>query len=256
MENENKEYEVIREETKFNQELDYQDLIHFNDYLITKRAKTSIFTRIIGAFITILGIYDIVLSITEKKYDVLNIVLNCIFVLFGIAFMFFMTPLMIKLQKRMIRKKITSEFKPMTMKVIVNDEGIGFEMLKEENKEEVIELETEEEDKEESYISNEHARELEYEENHPEETIVEEINAEEDTTLEENAEHPQETDPSVFTIPWGGITKIDDDGKFMFINMVGYQALLIKKNAYDKIDEVVDYAKEKLEDPKRYVEIK
>ncbi len=264
MENENKEYEILEEKAKFTQRLKRDDLIHFNDYLIDKRSKTSIFPKIMGAFIAILGIIGVVEDFTKETKDPFSIVVNILCVIIGVLFIFFMVPFTAKLQKKTIRKKITEDFEDMVMNVIVNDEGIGFEMLEGSGEHRDVidstadETITEETNQNEVQMSNEQARELEHEEANQETTHeIEDVDAviEEENKVEEQEQNTSDY-PNIFTIPWGGITRIDDDGEFMFINMVGYQALLIKKSEYEKIDEVVEYAKEKLQDPKRYVEIK
>lgn len=234
------EYEVYEEKAKFIQTITRDDIIHFNDYLFEKRAKNSIFTKIIGAFFIVLGVMNLVTSITEKNYNAFGMAVDILTIIMGVLFIFVLGPVTLKMQKKTIRKRIGEDFKSMVMRVIVHTEGIGFEMLEDEQPEEIIDTVSVDEQETEE-LTNEQARELEYEES----SNIEEVEATNDDP----------NNPNVFTIPWGGITKIEDDGEFMFINMIGYQALLIKKADYNEIDDVVAFAKEMLQDPKRYVEI-
>lgn len=247
MENETREYEILEEKANFVQRLNRDEMIHFNYYLIESRGKNTIFYRVIGVFIAFLGVLGIIQSITEQKFIVSETILNVVCILCGIYFFFFLNALSIKLQKKAVRKKIDENFKELVMKVVVNDEGIGFELIDDEQKEEIVEgvaLEENDETTEQEEITNP------TEDEEPEEVEAETC---EETEVEPVQDEPNS--PNVFTIPWGGIMRIDDDGDFMFINMVGYQALVIKKADCPNIDEVVEYAKEKLQDEKRYREI-
>lgn len=258
MNNENQNYEILEEKSKFTQMLDVEDLINYNDYIIDRRAKSSIFPKILGAFIVLLGMYDIIQQIIQHSTNVTNYVLNAICIICGLLFVFVLGPMTTKMQKKAIRKNLRANFQNVFMEVTVNNEGISFEVVDGQNstQQEIVE---EEKQNEETtiYMSNEQARELEYEENNQDldentqDESTEEVTEDATTTTEE------EKNPNAFTIPWGGITRIDDDGIYMFINMIGYQSLLIKKSECSNIQEVVEYAKEKLlDDPKRYIEIK
>lgn len=248
------------EKVKFQQTLTPEDLIAYNCYLATKRSKSSLMTRILGLFLIIMGIVDFFRPNPQ-------IVMCIIIIIFGVFGLFFLNPLLLMVQKNTIRKKIAQNYSDVLMNVTVSEEGYSFEVPTDE-----AEKETEEENYYgeihtvkpiDDVISNEEAREQEYEATHSvDDDITEELHeeteeqAEMETAQEEQieAETVQEEQKSqnVFSIPWNGITKIVDDGTYMFINMVGYQAMIIKKSAYDQIEEIVNYSKEKLGDPKRY----
>lgn len=244
MENETKDYEILEEKASFIQRINRDEMIHFNYYIIESRNKGSLFYKIIGAFIALLGVLGIIQSITEKEFVVSDTIINVVCILCGVYFAFFLNGLSIKLQKKAVRKKLDDNFKDLVMKVTVNDEGIGFELIDEEQNEEIIEGSASEESEESS--------EMEETNNLSE---PEEVEAEVCEETEVETTQGETNNSNVFTIPWGGILRIDDDGDFMFINMVGYTSLLIKKADCPNVDEVVLYAKEKLQDEKRYRQI-
>ncbi|MCI6716377.1 MAG: hypothetical protein SOZ32_06150 [Bacilli bacterium] len=238
------------EKVKFQQTLTPEDLIAYNCYLATKRSKSSLMTRILGLFLIIMGIVDF---FRPKP----QIAMCIIIIIFGVFGLFFLNPLLLIIQKNTIRKKIAQNYSDVLMNVTVSEEGYSFEVPTDE-----VEKEKEEENYYgeihtvkpiEEVISNEEAREQEYEVAHPvSDDITEELHEETEEQAEIETAQEEQKPQNVFSIPWNGITKIVDDGTYMFINMVGYQAMIIKKSAYEQIEEIVKYSKEKLGDPKRY----
>lgn len=247
------------EKVKFQQILTPEDLIAYNCYLATKRSKSSLMTRILGLFLIVMGIID--LFRPNPQY-----VMCVLIILFGVFGLFFMNPLLLKAQKNTIRKKISQNYSDVIMNVTVSEEGFSFEVPKDE---------TESDKKEENYYGEIHTvtpidsgleqedaeqtQETAVEQENIErvdETTIDDENVEDNDKIEETNEisESQESQQNVFSIPWNGITKIVDDGTYMFINMMGYQAMLIKKSAYENIDEIIAYSKEKLGDPKKYKE--
>lgn len=244
------------EKVKFQQTLTPEDLIAYNCYLATKRSKSSFMTRILGLFLIIMGIIDFFRPNPQ-------IVMCIVIIIFGVFGLFFLNPLLLMVQKNTIRKRIAQNYSDVIMNVTISEEGYSFE-IPTDKKEEV---------EEENYygeihtvkpindvISNEEAREQEYENtDFIDDDTTEELReeTEEQEEIEAVQEEQEETEnaqkqQNIFSIPWNGITKIVDDETYMFINMVGYQAMIIKKSAYEQIEEVVNYSKEKLGDPKRY----
>lgn len=247
------------EKVQFNQILLPDDLIAYNCYIATKRSKASIMTRVLGIFLIILGVIDLFKE--NPQY------ITCILVIaMGVFGAVFLNPLMLISQKKMIRKKITSEYPPIPMDVTIDDEGITFEIpIEEEQTEEPVryddgdihtvtpieDIPTNNEMREEEYHSEEVSEESEEDcsKSVQEEQVVE-------TNEETQEQEQQKTQKNILPIPWSAIKSIEDDGKYMFINMAGYQAMIIKKDSCENIEEVVEYCKSKLTKPTSYKETK
>jgi len=267
-------YEI---KSDFYQHLDNNDLINYNCYLIEKRAKSSIFSKILGVFIIFLGIYAF-FNVPEGGLKTSDIVKNCIFIVIGIIFVFVLNPLTIRMQRSIIRKKITGNYPEVIMNVVVSNEGISFSVPSDDDTN-VSRENIEPEESSQKEQSNEQAREEEQEqeelltEDSPEGLEEEAIDETKkpvkwiDTLPTEDPEmelcedeNSDETDEQAkeekFTIPWGGIVNIEDDGAYMFVNMVGFQSMLIKKEDCPNLDEVKTYILEKLNNPKQYIEKK
>ena len=58
---------------------------------------------------------------------------------------------------------------------------------------------------------------------------------------------------NALTIPWGGMVKVEEEENYIFINMLGYEAMIMKKSDCEEIEEVIEYIKEKLGDEKKYI---
>lgn len=252
----NEQFEVISD---FEQHLTNEDLVNYNFYLIERRAKSSIFSKILGVFIIFLGVYAF-FNTKEGGLTTGDIVKNCIFIVIGLLFVFLLTPLTIRMQRSIIKKRIIGQYPEVLMKVVVSNEGISFSVPADDKEAEPVdENQPQETPQEESY---EQLREKEYEDETIE-TLPEELE-ENKEPLEETFEEPQEETEEVleepqeekFTVPWGGIINIDDDGTYMFVNMVGFQSMLIKKESCPNLDEVKTYILSKLDNPKNYVEKK
>lgn len=253
------------EKTQFKQILKPDDLIAYNCYVATKRSKSSIMTRVLGVFLIVLGIVDLFKE--DPQY------LTCILVIaMGVFGALILNPLMLASQKKMIRKRISAGYPDVPMDVRINEEGITFEipLEEEEVKEEpkryddgdihtvtpIVDVPSDNEMREEEYhANNEEAKES------TEQEIVEVVetdgeNVEEHNDDEETVLTQEETKPqtNVLPIPWAAIKTIEDDGIYMYINMAGYQSMIIKKSECETIEEVVAYCKEKLSKPTHYIE--
>lgn len=243
------------EQVKFQQNLTPEDLIAYNCYLATRRSNSSLMTRILGLFLIVMGIVDFFRPTPQY-------VMCVVIILFGVFGLFFLNPLLLMVQKNTIRKKITQNFRDVLMNVTVSEDGILFEVPEDEESKQ-------EEKEEENYygeihtvkpvdevMSNEEACEQEAEQISTDEVKEEEIKQETESVEEEVVtEEPfQEENKKIngFMVPWTGITKIVDDGVYMFINMPGFQSMLIKKEACETIEEVIAYCKEKLGNDKKY----
>lgn len=248
------------EKTQFKQILNPDDLIAYNCYIATKRSKSSIMTRVLGVFLIVLGIVDLFKE--DPQY------LTCILVIaMGVFGAVLLNPLMLASQKKMIRKKISADYPAVPMDVTINEEGITFEipLEEEEVKEEpkryddgdihtvtpIVDVPSDNEMREEEYHKNDVDSNERIEETEKVETVDE--NAE---LQEQEEKDAQETKPqtNVLPIPWAAIRNIEDDGIYMYINMAGYQSMIIKKSECETIDEVVLYCKEKLSKPTHYIE--
>ena len=225
---------------KFTQELNAEDLIEYNCHLIEQKAKFSLLVPTIGLFVLVMGIVDL---FAENP----NIVSSILYIFVGLFLMFGFRFVTVALQKKTVRKHIVQNVKKVIMNVRVYNEGIRFEIPEEEvEQEEIVEEEIKEKE-----LTNDELREIErFSE---EEKVNEEIVEEEKVNEEEVKEEPQ---PNAITVPWGGIVKLENTEKYLYVNMVGYQALFIKKESCENIDELITYAKEKLRDDKRFVEKK
>lgn len=223
-ESQNKE-EIISD---FHQYLIDEDMVQYNFYLIEKRIKTSFFTKIVGIFIIFLGVYSF-FNVPETGLGTSDIINNCIFIVFGLFFTFALGPIQLLIQRKIIKKKIIGIYSEVDMHVVVSNEGISFSVPKED--EEINDTISEEE----TILVTKEENDLEINEN---------------TEEEENIS--QEEIDEKFTIPWGGVVNIEDDGRFMFINMVGFQSMLIKKVDCPNIEDVIAYSKQKLGEEKRY----
>ncbi len=225
------EEQVDTTEIKFTQELNTEDLIEYNCHLVEQKAKFSLLVPIVGLFVLVMGIIDLFAENPNYVSSILYIFVG-LFLMFGFKFV------TVYLQKKAVRKHIMQNVNKVIMNVTVFDEGIRFE-IPDEQKEEVVEEPVE--------LSDEELRELD---RHPEEeVVVEEIKEEVEEPVEE-----KQPEPNAITIPWGGIVKLENTEKYLFVNMVGYQALFIKKESCNNIEEVIEYAKDKLRDGKRFVE--
>lgn len=257
------------EKAQFNQILLPDDLIAYNCYIATKRSRASIMTRVLGVFLIILGVIDLFKE--NPQY------ITCILVIaMGVFGAVFLNPLMLISQKKMIRKKITSEYPPIPMDVTINEEGITFEIpIEEEQTEEPVryddgdihivtpieDIPTNNEMREEEYHSEEVQEETEVDssETAQEEQVVETSDdAQEQAETSEEVQEQEEQKPqkNILPIPWAAIKSIEDDGKYMYINMAGYQALIIKKDSCENIEDIVEYCKSKLTKPTSYKETK
>ena len=236
---ENNEIKETKVETEliseFSQELDSNDLLNYNIYRLEKQAKGQLFTKIIGLFIVILGVYSF-FQIPEEGLKTSDIITNCLFIVLGLFFAFAMGPISLALQKRILKKKLTNNYPTVIMNVKVSDEGISFEVLEDEQISEADEpsekIETESEV----------------------ESTQEEQNNE---GIQENAEESNEETENksqAFTVPWGGILNVEDNKAYLFINIVGYSPMIIKQSACTNLDEIKEYIKNKLVDQKRYIE--
>lgn len=77
---------------------------------------------------------------------------------------------------------------------------------------------------------------------------------EEEQKEEETEEVTQTPQANALLIPWGGISQVEEENEYIFINMLGYEAMIIKKSSCEEINEVIEIIKEKLNDPKQYVD--
>ena len=255
------------ENKKFRQNLEAEDLIAFNYYLVDRKAKSSIFPRLIGLFIFILGCMDI-------AKENASIPMCLVTMAIGVFGMLGLVPLSTYMQKKSIRKKLTQANSIVPMDVTVYEEGIRFELPQTDNYEETQEeISVEKADEE---LSDNELRELEYandevveEAEEPQEQI-EEVEAE---VVEEETEEvqeptiakvegerefrsqpkPEENPTNAFTIPWGGMSNVEETNDYLFVNVAGYQTMIIRKDQCDSIDEVIAYIKENLRDHKRYI---
>lgn len=216
---------------EFTQELNTEDLIEYNNHLLEKKSKYSLLIPTIGLFVVVMGIVDL---FDENP----NILSGVLYILVGLFLMFGFRYVTVALQKKTIRKQLINNVRKVVMNVKVYNEGIRFEIPEEEQEEE--------KPKEEVELTNDELRELERNNIEEEPKVEEEVK-------EEEKQQPQ---PNAITVPWGGIVKLEDTEKYLFVNMVGYQALFIKKESCENLEEVITYAKEKLNDSKRFVEIK
>lgn len=246
------------EKTQFKQTLKPDDLIVYNCYVATKRSKSSIMTKVLGIFLIILGIVDLFKD--DPQY------LTCIFVIaMGVFGALILNPLMLRSQKKMIRKRISADYPDVPMDVTICDEGIIFEIpLEEEEKEEpkhyddgeihtvtpIVDVPSDNELREEEY----HSEKVEGVEESSTETEDAEEVEESSTETEEVKEEEKKPQNNVLTIPWVGIKTIEDDGTYMYVNMAGYQSMIIKKEECETIDEVVEFCKTKLTKPTHYIE--
>lgn len=260
------------ERKKFRQNLVAEDLIAFNFYLVDRKSKTTLFPRILGLFIFILGCIDI-------AKEGANIPLNLITMAIGVFGMLGLVPLSSYMQKRAIRKKLTAANSVVPMDVTIYEEGIRFELPTEDTVNEAyneiaVEQVEEETPVEKTELSDNELRELEYAKDEVVKEVVEETEAEvveEETEEVEIIEEPtepevakvegerefhkqqQEQAPSnAFTIPWGGMSNVEETNEYIFVNVAGYQTMIIRKDACDTIDEVIQYIKDNLKDVKRY----
>ena len=246
------------EKTKFRQNLQTEDLIAFNCYLVDRKSKSSVFPRLLGLFIFILGCIDI----SKEGASIPMCLLTMAIGVFG---MLGLVPLSSLMQKRTIRKKLTEANQIVPMDVTVYDEGIRFELPQEQYEEETQEVINVE--KVESELSDNELRELEYASN--------DVQLETQEVQEEPEEIKEEEEPSIskiegerefqtqkqaessalnaFTIPWGGMSNVEETNEYLFVNVAGYQTMIIRKDACDTIDEVISYIKENLKDHKRYI---
>ncbi len=72
-----------------------------------------------------------------------------------------------------------------------------------------------------------------------------------------NEDEIKEEEPkpaNALTIPWVAMASVLNVENYIFINMAGYESMIIKKSECDNINEVIDFVKEKLIDPKRYID--
>ena len=245
------------EKTKFRQNLQTEDLIAFNFYLVDRKSKSSIFPRLLGLFIFILGCIDI----SKEGASIPMCLLTMAIGVFG---MLGLVPLSSLMQKRTIRKKLTEANQIVPMDVTVYEEGIRFELPQPDAEEEQpVEEETQEENQE---LSDNELRELEYAEDAQE---SETEDTEEAQTEEEQLDEPvvaklegekqfnalshSDANPTnAFTIPWGGMSNVEETNEYLFVNVAGYQTMIIRKDACDNIEEVISYIKENLKDKRRY----
>ena len=49
------------------------------------------------------------------------------------------------------------------------------------------------------------------------------------------------------------MSNVEETNEYLFVNVAGYQTMIIRKDACDTIDEVISYIKENLKDHKRYI---
>lgn len=72
---------------------------------------------------------------------------------------------------------------------------------------------------------------------------------------EEPKQEEKQEEPVVnaLTIPWGGMVTVEEEEEYIFINMLGYESMIIKKASCEEIDEVIECIKEKLQDEKKYI---
>lgn len=233
------------EKTQFKQTLKPDDLIAYNCYVATKRSKSSIMTKVLGIFLIILGIVDLFKE--NPQY------LTCIFVIaMGVFGALILNPLMLRSQKKMIRKRISADYPDVPMDVTICEEGIIFEIpLEEEEKEESKHYDDGEIHTVTPIVDVPSDNEMREEEYHSEEVVdLEESN----TETEEVKEEEKKPQSNVLNIPWVGIKTIEDDGIYMYVNMAGYQSMIIKKEDCETIDEVVEFCKTKLTKPTHYIE--
>lgn len=236
------ETELISE---FSQELDSNDLLNYNIYRLEKQAKGQLFTKIIGLFIVILGVYSF-FQIPEEGLKTSDIITNCLFIVLGLFFAFAMGPISLALQKRILKKKLTNNYPTVIMNVKVSDEGISFEVLEDEQ----ISEADEPTEKIETESEVESTQEEQMEE--PQENIEENNEGIQENAEESNEE--TENKSQAFTVPWGGILNVEDNKAYLFINIVGYSPMIIKQSACPNLDEIKEYIKNKLVDQKRYIE--
>lgn len=72
---------------------------------------------------------------------------------------------------------------------------------------------------------------------------------EEPKVEEETTEEPA---VNALTIPWNAMVKVEEEPNYIFINMLGYEAMIIKKASCDELESLITHIKEKLQDEKKY----
>ena len=77
--------------------------------------------------------------------------------------------------------------------------------------------------------------------------------AQEGETPKQEETVEEEKIANALTIPWGGMAKVEEEENYIFINMLGYEAMIMKKSDCEEIEEVIEYIKEKLGDEKKYI---
>ena len=48
------------------------------------------------------------------------------------------------------------------------------------------------------------------------------------------------------------MSNVEETKEYLFVNVAGYQTMIIRKDACDNIEEVISYIKENLKDKRRY----
>lgn len=237
--NENKETKLENElVSEFSQDLDSNDLLNYNIYRLEKQAKNQIFTKIVGLFIVILGVYSF-FQIPEEGLKASDIITNCVFIVLGLFFAFAMGPISLAMQKRILRKKLANNYPTVIMNVRVNDDGISFEVPEENQSTEPTSEKNDE-----------------IEETNEPETTQEQVQENVDENSENVEEESEESNSKsqAFTVPWGGIVNVEDNKAYLFINIVGYSPMIIKQSACPNMEETKEYIKKRLVDQKRYIE--